>query len=394
MSDWRDEPATDRQRAFANRLGIPLPEIMTKSEASARISEAVERRKRREENYTIRGNHSGSILDRWADWGSSLLTKVITVIAMVMVLMGVLAITMKAMVVGVVIIMLAAMVFYGGVRWKNRKGHFPTGDYIHAEPEPVHALPGTFDRSMFEHPQTRRFQFPRYKHDKRFLVRITDNTHYRNFWEGFDAEEKRGYTFADFEEDISGGQAEVEVESFRELFYKKPIHHLAPLKCLHAQWGVVEKIIAAGEDWFVLEETAPTLIQLRREGYLFEQVMAAPQDKLAYFSAFKAAQLQQACQAQGVAPGKTKQDTIDKMIASGKDFNLPKAVIIAPQLNEWLRQLTRRYVEAVQENADRFHPAYHQPIWEAALEGCDMPLVQDLIQEKLDSKYWLKNMTS
>jgi len=223
-------------------------------------------------------------------------------------------------------------------------------------------------------------------------VRIIDKTDYHDLWIDLDAEERREYTLADFEVEVI---PEVEVEPFETLFYKSSPSHLHPLGYLKGHWSIVETLITCQDDeWVILDPESQPMRRLLSDRYLFERVVVADEDKLNYFKSFNLSVLRAACRSAGVKTGKSKQEVIDRMIESKQSFSLPPAVVPAPAFYEWLEGLVRFYVEDIRRNADRFHPLYHEEIWNSAREETDIPRVVNKIDAVIQSKYWLERLRS
>jgi hypothetical protein len=320
MTDWQNEPATERQRGYARDLGVTIPNGATKAEASDLISAAM---------AASRSSRPHNSIAQATAFGSS---------------------------------------------------------------DHVHAKRGTFDESYFFHPETKRFRFPKYKHEKRFLVRIRDHTDYRSeFWADLDAEERREYSMLDFEMAFCG--PELEVEGLETLFYKSTAKHLEPLSVLRGQWGILQSLLEIKDDWFIADHES-RVIQTLIDGYLLTRCPSSFEDKLKYFGQFNATELRRVAKAAGVQPGRNKQETIDRMIVSELSFDLPPAVVPHPRLYEWFSNLVELYVDDIKANADRFHPLYIPEIWEAALDANDCPLVETAIKEVIESRYWADRLMS
>lgn len=394
MSDWRDDPATDRQREFAQDLGISIPPDSTKGEASDLITEAEEQRR-----GTLKSNQIvfsdkhllGSIvLDKIAGF----ISIISWVIGGIIGIIGIIFLAQSKVLCSIVALCITAIVIFAGTLWKRKRNGRTifSGGLSKFKPEPVHALLGTFDESFFRNPKTGKFQFPKYKHDNKFLIKITDNTDYRDeYWDGLDAEERREYTLEDFENDFSG--PDLEVDSFDTLFYKPSTSHLKPLEYLKGHWNVVESLMSCEDnEWLAIKQDSKPMKILLEEGYLFERVISTDEDKLYYFRSFNVTDLRSACKDVNVNPGKTKQEIIDRMIESKKIFNLPIAVVRAPKFEDWFNSLVRFYIEDIRSNSDRFHPLYIGDIWDCVQGQTSISAVEDAIDEVIQTKYWLDRL--
>lgn len=334
MSNWRNDPATDRQKEYAKELGITIPCNATKGYASDLISKAEQERNVYNPSFDVESKKK------------SLFSKI-------------------------------KKIFTSSFKKQSR--------YV---PKPTHAIKGSFDISYFINPKTGNFQFPKYIHDNRFLIKITDITEY-DYWDGLDAVEKRNYTMEDFEDECC---PDIEVEPFKSLFYKSSTDHLKPLQYLKGQWSLIEEIITNQHYFLVLSSNTNVGFKLLNDGFLFEQVIASIEDKIRYFDSFKITELRDACKKAGVKGGKNKQEIIDRMIQSEKEFDLPKAVIPAPHFINWLDNLIDFYISDIRKNADRFHPLFIEEIWEQTLDLADFPALENKVQLIRNSNYWLDRL--
>ena len=397
MSNWRDDPATDRQREYAKDLDITIPLNATKGEASDLITAAKEKSDMNGETIEIVVGNNKSFGTRFLDTSAGIIASIAWIIGAIVCITGIYRLFNDMIISGVLLILCSLVIIYLGTKWKrSRKRTYFEGNRrlsIKAQ-EPKHAISRTFDESYFRNPRTGNFQFPKYMHDNKHLVKIIDTTDYQNeFWDYLDSEERKEYTLSNFEEDFDSSSLDLEVESFDKLFYKTSKFHLKPLEYLHGHWSIVELLMTCSDDsWITIDPDSKPMRQLLTDSYLFERVVASDEDKLSYFQSFKVNQLQKACKIAGIKPGKLKQETIDRMIESRKDFALSKAVIAAPKFTEWFTNLVNLYIKEIRRNADRFHPLYHEEIWNCAKEQTNVPVVEEAIEKVIQSRYWLSRL--
>jgi len=214
MENWRDDPATDRQYEYAKNLGVNIPAGATKGEASDIIDEA----KSNGHTASKKGNVFRGIKNKTTTSLKILLSKVLTLIEIVIVGTGVYCFITGRNGLGITCIVGLGSLLYLHRVWLPKKGLVMKRYKYKLVPELIHGVKGTFDESYFVNPKTGNFQFPKYKHDKKYLVKIIDETEYSEFWDGFSAEEKREYSIYDFENDISYCIEINNVESLDTLF--------------------------------------------------------------------------------------------------------------------------------------------------------------------------------
>lgn len=340
MSDWRNDPATDRQREYAASLNVAIPDGATKGEASDLISAASETSVER----TITVNVSLNPTPKKRGFFSRLFGA------------------------------------RSGAKSVPRR-----------EPDPIHAKPGTFDESEFIHPETGRFQFPKYKHDKSYLVKIKDMTSYReDMWFDMTAAEKREFTLRDFEFSYCG--CDIEVEDFEDFFGKPGNHYLGDLVRLRNQMDTVIELLDAGREGEVVDLSGKIEQDLVKGGYVFQQDIVSLDDKRESFGLLTVAGLKNLARDKGLKLGGKKDELIQRLMDSGYEFDLPKLYTPAPSFYEWIEQVGEGYVAEVRRNAARFHPLYHEEIWDLA-DGAGFDEVEAKIEAVRSSRYWRDLMT-
>ena len=383
MSDWRDDPATDRQREYAKDLGVSIPPSASKGKASDLITDTLEER----------DGKAGTIQMSISDI-LHISPKLLGITCVVLVFIGIILLLVNILVFGIISLLFALLCLYYTIKLKyNAWGFGSTAIGYKSEPERIHALPGTYDESYFVNPKTKKFQFPKYRHDNRFMIKIIDSTDYKDAfdWYDLDAEERKEYSIRDFENDFS--YVDLEVEPFENLFYTSSKSHLKPLEELKGQWGLVESLLLGDAEGVTVTTNKQIINKLLSEGYLFQRVVASKVDKLKYYRSFTVTQLREACDKSGVKRGRNKQETIDRMIESEKEFDFPPVLIRSPKFDKWFSGLIQVYINDIRRNADRFHPLYHYEIWDCAADQNDLPAVKDAIAKLADSEYWLKRLT-
>jgi len=272
---------------------------------------------------------------------------------------------------------------------------FSSRDKRSTDQDPLYsAIPGTFDASVFINPKTGKFQFPKYKHDPQFIVKIIDSTNYKEEydWEDLDAREKREFGLTDFE--FGFVSSDIEVEPISILFSKKNRAHLEPLGYLVEHWGVVEKLISPlddEQDWFIAD--TPVLKRLVEDGYLLTWEPVTPEQRTLYLDTFPIPRLKEVCKKAGLKVARRKQELIEELLAVDTPLDLPPAAVQGPLFYEWVEGLLDLYVTDIKRNADRFHPLYLPDVWEMAVENAEeIEPLRKRIMQVIDTKYWTRKL--
>lgn len=261
----------------------------------------------------------------------------------------------------------------------------------HSGPRLCHARKGTFDSSYFTDPQTRRFCFPKYKHDNKYLVKIRDTTNHReDHWVGFTREEKSQYTLRDFEENAYG--FDLEVDPFSAFAAKAGNPYLGELKPLRADLEFAEELIDSFhfEEFCFLDEKSERV--LVKHGYVFQRDIVSGEDKKTVMEDLSMASLRELARPHGIKLGGRKAELRQRLIDSGVEFDLPSCYVASPKLMAWYAGMVNGYVSEIKKNAARFHPIYHQNIWSEADGGGEYNAVEIKLDAIRKTEYWLEMM--
>lgn len=261
--------------------------------------------------------------------------------------------------------------------------------------EPVHAKPGTYDTSVFSHPETGKFTFPKYKRDSRFLVQIKDLTNYREeLWDGLDLEEKREYDFKSFEYDLSSVCFEFEVDPFETFFKRLKKEDLEPYSFLRNKPDIIEELANCLDDddleFHADEESEGKLLQAGLVEEVLEPVNTED-EKRQHLKGQTKDELKPLCKAAGVAVSQRKSDIIDQLLDA--EIEIEPVVWLKPTqaARAFIQSLSRWYVDELKGNLERFHPGYVEPVITEAMEqaGQDgMPQLENLLSEEIETQYW------
>lgn len=253
-------------------------------------------------------------------------------------------------------------------------------------PEPRHARAGTFDVEEFINPKTGRFQFPKYKHNQRYLVKIVDQTDYRgDIWDNLDSDEKRDFSLHDFELEFCS--ADIEVDDFETFFNNTSNQYLGDLKVLCGNFELIDELLYAMEsdELCCLDDKVEK--SLTDGGYVYIRDFVCPQDKRQWYDSFTMPVLKELAKQKGLKLGGKKADLVDRMVESGYQFDFPQAYVPSPKFYEWLDAVADGYIAEIQKNAKRFHPLYHEDIW-LAVEDSGLDIIGDKVKAILATKYW------
>ena len=258
--------------------------------------------------------------------------------------------------------------------------------------------PGSFDDSLFVDPSTGKFKFPNYRDNKKYLVEIRDETDYREqFWNHLDREEKRQYNLDRFNWDIESGGVIIEVEGFLEIFRPENRQTFSQFEMLYRL--DIEELLDTLETnhqksdldlvWVAPSDPA---FQSVRDGYL-EQVKTV--EAIDHWRNLKVSEIKKVCTTAGIKVGiKKKDELIQELIENNIQYPNEMSLPYQPsaKCREALDNAISIYIEAVKENADRFHPTYIAYIWDAAIDANSYTYVAQAIRDAISYQYWLERM--
>lgn len=396
MSDWRSEPATDRQRAFARSLGTSIPDKATKGQASDIIdrAQAIADKGPATDNQRVAAAELGVDIPKRTTRGDA---KRILRDAKRKVWDAQQEERIKKL-----------EQIYGS---RND----PPPDFIlppKANPVPIKpdrkgfiakfltsksALPtghraksGTFDRSYFVDDKTGGFCFPKYKHDKKYLVKIKDETPYRDlYWSHLDREEKASFSLRTFEEEQHC--FDLEVDSFDTFVEKPGNQYLGDLKPIRKDLMIVEELIGSlhdGELCFLDEKTEKLLV---KHGMVCKRDIVSEQDKQTLLKDLTATTLKDIARKNELKTSGSKADLLQRVIESGAEIEFDACYVASPKLMEWYDSLINGYLFEIRKNLERFHPLYHEDAWRSA-EGGGFDAVDIKLDRVRRSRYWLSMM--
>ncbi len=270
------------------------------------------------------------------------------------------------------------------------------------------ALPGTYDKSYFNNPETGRFQFPKYKHDKRFKVRITDTTNYRDMcqWDLLDSEERQNFSMSDFEHYFNC--PDIEVDDFNEFLNQMGTQGFEQYKFLKGRGAEIEEIAYEVQQTGYAKSSDPFRQELLARGYVnvfdFRTVDEKDDFIRQILDEMKVGELRAACIKEGIdtkSEGKElkKDELLTLILQSGKGSRMvdPRIQPIVPNetFHQMLDSTYDAYIADIKENLKRFHPLYCPTVWDEVSLSVDKsthPALSEKVKDVIDSKYWEANL--
>ena len=258
--------------------------------------------------------------------------------------------------------------------------------------------PGSFDDSLFVDPNTGKFKFPNYRGNKSYLVEIRDETDYREqFWNHLDREDKRQYNLDRFNWDIDSGGLTIEVEGFLDLFKPENRQKFSQFEMLFRL--DLEELLETLETnhqkselellWVAPSEPA---FEAVRHGYLEQVKTVAAID---CWRNLKVSEIKKLCTNAGIKVDNKKKDELIQELMEN-NIQYPNEATLpyqpTPKCREALDNAISTYIEAVKENADRFHPTYIAYIWDAAIDVNSYTYVAQAIRNAISDQYWIRRM--
>ncbi|MFI5252179.1 MAG: hypothetical protein ACHQQQ_07075 [Bacteroidota bacterium] len=257
--------------------------------------------------------------------------------------------------------------------------------------------PESFDLSYFINSETHKFIFPQYKHDKKFKVKIKDNTNYArlfswndrwndftlsNFEDWFDKPNVEVDEFDEYLNDLAISECDITNKFGEEL--NEICREIKEDKCARADTDYRKRMMETG--YFDKYEFPSTT---ERDKYIEECL-----------SKMKVDELRKTCTIIGVRTkysGKKilKDEALQAVIQSGRISELidhvPQPFILGEKFICLLDSIYDSYINDIKDNLKRFHPYYLQEIWNVVLRGINNnahPKLALKIKDIIESKYW------
>lgn len=258
--------------------------------------------------------------------------------------------------------------------------------------------PGSFDTSLFVHPNTGQFKFPNYRDNKKYLVEIRDKTDYRDqFWNHLDRQEKSEYDLNRFNWDIESGGLIFEVESFMDLFKQENRHKFPQFEMLfrlnfESLLDTLETNHETSEIDLLWVAPSDPAYKAVEDDYL-EPVKTV--EAIDCWRNLKVSEVKKVCTTAGIRVGNKKKDELIRELM-GNNIQYPNEASLpyqpSPKCREALDNAISIYIDAVKENADKFHPTYIAYIWDATIDANSNAYVAEAIRNAISDQYWLGRM--
>lgn len=248
----------------------------------------------------------------------------------------------------------------------------------------------SFDESFFVNPKTGNFKFPKYRHLKKYLVEIIDDTDYKSdIFDMLEPEERKDYCLDDFNEDVRDCCFDISVSELGDLVNSLPDKRLKELWRFSVTADeVLEYFEYPDDSFFTLTEAEARDIGAD----LVTRLLLAPSDQWACLTV---AELKAVCKLSGISvTKKKKQDLIDDLISCDAKFPDTMQYRYRPTDN-FLRELDpiiSLYCSEIKKNLDRFHPVIIPHAWDELISFCDNTLVERAMRKVADTHYWLERM--
>lgn len=259
----------------------------------------------------------------------------------------------------------------------------------------IRAAEGTYDKSYFINPETGKFRFPNYNADGQFIVKIKDETNYRDlYWDGRSQKEKQSFSIKDFEYFYM--PPDLYIESFWDIFDKATSEHLKPYQFLHRH----------GEDLrLVVEELEDNAQFFKGDGlidkfiknclaipYEFKSELEIRDYYMEYVRSLSATDLKEICRKVGLKTSLKKQELVDQILENNLPVDVPTPYILNDSFRMMMRHFCNLYVEDIKKRLDAWHPLYIKDVWEEVKLQAEYTEIEKLVDEIITTKYWANRL--
>lgn len=261
----------------------------------------------------------------------------------------------------------------------------------------LHAKPGTFDESYFVSPKTGKFRFPKYRSPRGALVRLVDETPYReDIWQDLDPEEKRDFSVNDFEHYYVS--ADIDIERFDEVLGKpkNPVYREYPF--LKGRSREFETLLMELDDYGSTDNGWPVFAdselskELLAQGYVEVDTtnvgMKAEDLATTYFETRNVADLRALCKTVGIKVSGKKSELIERLLQHLELLEIPPQIRRADKFEELIESLRQAYISDIRASIDSWHPAVIKDVWETVALDAGENGVEEKAREILKERYW------
>jgi hypothetical protein len=257
----------------------------------------------------------------------------------------------------------------------------------------MRAIDGTYDKAFFVNPETGQFRFPNYNADNRFIVKIKDETNYRDLhWYGLSQEEKQSYGLKEFE--LFYMTPDVYVESFWEIFDKPKKAHLKPYQFLHEYGEHLRMVIEELEndnnaqffegDFLIDELIKKDFANL----YEYKNETEKYNSYIEYINDQPVTTLKEICRKAGLKVSLKKQELADQIIQNKIPVEIPKPYILNDSFHAMMKHFYNLYMEDVKNRLDTWHPLYIADVWKEVKLQVECKEIEKMVDEIIRTEYW------
>jgi hypothetical protein len=264
------------------------------------------------------------------------------------------------------------------------------------------ALSGSFDVSVFVNPKTGRFRYPRYKSPTSAIVKIKDNTDYREDFTAFSDIDDANDPMLCFEYELYSATLDLELTSFEDVFDSIVRRAELPPRLQ----GIGSELLSLASDpgFFPNEDNRglPEGFHLLDDYELhfldtgmLQTFPIEPGSELegivrkASLESFNVENLKKICDENTLSKSGKKDELIERILAAKAVFqSMPLVRANSRKLNSLLDLMTDIYVDDIKSSIDQWHPLFMKHVWSAAKDWADCEIVERKIDAILATPYW------
>ena len=257
----------------------------------------------------------------------------------------------------------------------------------------MRAIDGTYDKTFFINPETGQFRFPNYNADNRFIVKIKDETNYRDIhWDGLSQKEKQSYGLREFE--YFYVTPDLYIESFWEVFDKSKKMNLKPYEFLYGHGEDLRIIIEDLEDdnnaqFFEGDFLIDELIKRGFANlYEYKNEMEKYNSYIEYINNLPVTSLKEICRKAGLKVSLKKQELANQIIQNNIPVEISNPYFLNDSFYTMMKHFYNLYVEDIKAHLDTWHPLYIADVWEEVKLQVDCREIEKIVEEIIRTEYW------
>jgi hypothetical protein len=264
------------------------------------------------------------------------------------------------------------------------------------------AVPVSFDGSIFVNPKTGGFCYPRYKSPTSAIVKIKDNTNYREDFTALSDIDDANDPMLVFEFELYDAILDLELTSFEEAF--DSIVRRAELFPKLRGLGRDLSLLASDPDYFY-DEADPDLpkgFQLFHESDrqlldagMLQTFLVEPGSELetivrkASVQSFNVEKLKGICDENNLSKTGKKDELIERILATKAVFpSMPLVKANSRKINSLLDLMSDIYIDDIKASIDKWHPLFIKHVWSASKDWADCEIVIRKVDAILANPYW------